>query len=604
MFVHKKMFNENITKNSNIFLGKKIEIQEKCKLCNRKDELIKCSKCFNYYCKECFNNEIKGATNEIKSEKNMCTNCLNMINNNTNINTNKCFICNKQIKENNFSCLYADKEQKIKLKTEIIKINDNKEISLIEEEEKTNINKEKILNKKNLIKICKECNINYKDLIGRIFLNKEDKEKEVQKNVIDELTNLIKKENGNNSINIFDILENKFEKNENFQKDNIKKKNLFESMVINKEIKKEENYNINNKNPNPNEKTLPTININSNNKTSNIYLPNFSNIAQIQSNQVPKNIFFNQKFYKNIFNLPNLFNNINPQNDSILKSISNQNIIQNQPNNDINYNNNIISKLNNNNISDNKLKNCSENLNSIKEGISNLNNINESNKNISLNNNIDLSFRNTLANISNCLYNFDINIIENNLNIINKIETLTNLFSDLVNEEKKPQEEQKDQSNKVEEKINPNINKNYPEIINNIHNIAEPLKNQLKVLKSYIDTKKIYLSNIYQRIDTYLKEICKDKIDKNTNQILPQSNITNMIPPNNQINTMPNLQGINLLNYMNINGLSNNLLFPLSPILANNNDNNYPLPIFNSSINLPNILAQTRLNSLGNPLFQ
>jgi hypothetical protein len=146
-------------------------------------------------------------------------------------------------------------------------------------------------------------------------------------------------------------------------------------------------------------------------------------------------------------------------------------------------------------------------------------------------------------------------------------------------------------------------NKNYKEIINNIHNTAEPLKNQLKVLKSYIDTKKIYLSNIYQKIDIYLKEMSKEKADKNINQILQQTNINNMIPQNNQINTIQNLQGINLLNYMNINGLSHSLLFPLSSILTNNNDNNNSSPIFNSSINYPNILAQTRLNSLVNPLF-
>ena len=49
---------------------------------------------------------------------------------------------------------------------------------------------------------------------------------------MDELTNLIKKENGNNNINIFDILENKFEKTEETSKDNNvtkkKQKDLFE----------------------------------------------------------------------------------------------------------------------------------------------------------------------------------------------------------------------------------------------------------------------------------------------------------------------------------------------------------------------------------------
>ena len=59
MNVQKNLFNKEISNNSNIFLGKKIESQEKCKLCHKKDNLIKCFKCFNYYCQECLNNEFK-----------------------------------------------------------------------------------------------------------------------------------------------------------------------------------------------------------------------------------------------------------------------------------------------------------------------------------------------------------------------------------------------------------------------------------------------------------------------------------------------------------------------------------------------------------------
>ena len=221
MIIQKNLFNKEISNNSNIFLGKKIESQEKCKLCHKKDNLIKCFKCFNYYCQECLNNEFKVSKMEIKFEKFICKNCLNLLNKNKDIN--KCFICNKSIEGNNFICFNANNEQKIKLKNEINKINDNKEISLLEEEN-SNINKEKNLNKKELIKICSECNINHEELIGKILLNKQDKNEMIQKNIMDELTNLIKKENGNNCINIFDILENKFEKNENLQKDNIKKK--------------------------------------------------------------------------------------------------------------------------------------------------------------------------------------------------------------------------------------------------------------------------------------------------------------------------------------------------------------------------------------------
>ena len=604
MSLQKISSNEKSMNNSNIFLGKKIEYSEKCKLCPKKENLIKCIKCSIYYCNDCLNTKFKASFEEIKSDKYICPNCLKRNEDNINnksLNINKCFICNKPLNENNFTCYNVTKEQKDKLKNEIIKITNNKDISLIEEDENNKINEEKNMNQKNLIKICMECNIINEEIIGKCFLLKKDKDKINHKKIMDELTNLIKKENGDNNINIFDILENKFEKSEDNSKDsNVtkkKQKDLFESIVINKTDKEKDNNiiknktkNITNNNINKNQ-SMPAININSNNKTSNIYLPNFFNIAQLQTNQNPNNQIINQNIPKNILNIPNLINNINPQNDTTSKS--NINHVQNNKNNI----NNILNDINDMN---NKINNSSQNLKDVKESINNLTNLNNPNNNM----NTKSSIKDTLNKISICLHNFDINNIENNLNIINKIESLTNLISDLINEEKK---EEINPETQKEEKLCININKNYKEIINNIHNSTESLKKQLKTLKAYTEMKKIYLSIIYQNIDIYLKEMNNEKNTRKISQInnsIPQPNINNMIPILNPISVLNNnLQGINLLNNIDINALSNNLIFPISPILPNTNNIANPLPIFNPQINIPNLLSQTRINSLGNNLF-
>ena len=61
--------NEKPLNNLNIFLGKKIEFLEKCKLCQKKENLTKCIKCFNYYCIDCLKNIFKVSFEEIKSAK-------------------------------------------------------------------------------------------------------------------------------------------------------------------------------------------------------------------------------------------------------------------------------------------------------------------------------------------------------------------------------------------------------------------------------------------------------------------------------------------------------------------------------------------------------
>ena len=630
----------------NIFLGKKLENIEKCKLCNKSDALIKCIKCLNYYCKDCLSNIFGKSLNEIKSDEYTCSVCQK--NKENNITPNKCFICNKLIKDTNFTYFNVNKEQAIKLKNEINELNSNIIINLSEEEEK---NEDINIKQKDVIKICNECNSNYDDLIAKCFLLKKEKEEKKQKNIIEELTEIIMKENG--YVNIFDILENKIEKSEdssNENKSNIKKKpkDLFESMVVerkdnNTERKKDEKDNKKNilirdekfkiENIKKFNQKIPSININSNNKTSNIYLPNFFTITHLQNNTVPNNQNNNQKIpnntiNQNIFSIPNYLSNINPQNNLFSKDNINQNKNEARSNNDIqNKISNLIQNNINNNISNlnmnknkilennkntiqyfqqnnllnidnrnNKVNNCSDNLKDIKEGINNLINLNNPNKNninnISLNQNVNSIIKGTLEKISKCMYNFDNNNLENNINILNKIELLANVFSKLIKDHNNNIQKKEETNIEKNEKIN--IEKSDEEVINSIISLTELLKNQIKILKTYSEIKKIFLSIIYQNIDIYLKEMNRvqnnnSNTNNNTNQTSIQ-NLNNIFPQLIPINSFNSLAGINLLNSLpglDISSLSNNLNNPISQLLSNNNILNC-LPIFNFPINIPN----------------
>ena len=651
--------------NPKIFLGKKSDIIEKCNSCHKNINLVKCIRCLNYYCKDCIKNLLKLSLGRIKSDQFICPSCEKKSEENNNLNN--CFICKKLLNENNFTCFNVTKEQIIELRNEINELNKNKTISLIEEENNNSENYN--LSQKNLLKICQKCIINYEYLIGKYFLLKNKKEENSKQSIIDELTNIIMKEKGNENINIFDILENKSEKSEDSSNDNklnIKKKpkDLFESMVVerkektNFEIKpqkeaiskdnsknKEKSFpnvlikNNNTKKINQQEQNIPSININSNNKTSNIYLPNFFTITQLHNNQNPNNTNLNQKFSKNflsqnLLNVPNFYNNINPINDLYLKNntkpnnntIKNTNDIQNQiPNILMNTNNifntklnktqilednkNIMKLLKQNNIlnsdnANNKLNNCSQNLKDVNEGINNLININESNNNTNnteLNKSINSAILNTLDKISKCLYNFDNINLDINLTAINKIESLANFYYNLTQNKNENEENEKNIEAKKEIKIDKKMHEN-------IMSLIDSIKNELSTLKIYTEIKKIFISLIYQNIDIYLKEINKGENNKNVNPIQQQPNINNIIPQIFPMNSLNNLQGINLLNNNNIhnldiNTLANNLNNPISQLLTNNNIANC-FPLLNIPINLPNVLAQTKINSLGNSLFQ
>ena len=608
---------KKLLQNPTIFLGKKSEIIEKCKSCRKNINLIKCIKCSNYFCFDCIKNIFKLTLSGIKSEQFICPNCEKKCEDNNKLNN--CFICKKLLNENNCTCFNVNKEQIIEFKNEINELNKDKTISLIEEENNTIENKN--LSQKNIIKICHKCTTNYEYLIGKYFLLKKEKEENSKQNILDELTNIIMKEKGNENINIFDILENKSEKSEdslNDNKLNIKKKtkDLFESMIVEKkektnfEIKKKEEINkdknennksyqnvlINNNNNNipkinQKEQNIPSININSNNKTSNIYLPNFFTITQLNNNQSPNNQNINQKISKssvskNLPNVPNFYNNINQINDIYL----NNNI---KPNNNIIKNTNDIQNqipnllLNNNNIFNNTKQNKSqilENNKNIMTLIKQNNLLNTNNANNKLNN-CSQNLKDINEGINNLINTNDSNNNYNNIELKKNINasilnTLDKISKCLYNFDNNNMEINIDIINKIEslsnfyfnisqnkeqkeDKKNLDVQKEIKidkEMNENIISLIDSIKNELKTLSIFTEIKKEFISIIYQNIDIYLKEMNKVDNNKNINQIQQQPNINNILPQIYPINSLNNLQALNLLNNNNIPNLDINAL--------------------------------------------
>jgi len=193
-----------------------------------------------------------------------------------------------------------------------------------------------------VIKICNECNIIYKNIIDKYLVLKEKEKEEVeeddiQKKKLDELSNLIMKDNENGEINIFDILENKSEIKEeikNMPKEKINNENKIK--LVNHKLleKSEKKPNNSTNNLNQINRNSPSININSNNKTSNIYIPNFFTITSpLQNNQSQnqnkQNIIQEKTVHlpNNVHNTNNIPNIKTPQINQNIKSNTNSNKI-------------------------------------------------------------------------------------------------------------------------------------------------------------------------------------------------------------------------------------------------------------------------------------
>ena len=343
MSIEKNFEKENVSKKDQQFLGKKTESSNSfnniidnsklninhCKICSSKDDLIKCSKCSSYYCRECLKQIAGIKPNKLKDNEYICPNCQ------SNVSNLICYICGNQYEEKNLFSYNANQEQKKLLKSELL----NKGLSLAESEEDLLKNK----NNNTFVIICNNCNIKYKDIIQRYLSKNKEKEefkKQRDSNIIDELTNIISKEKG--ETNIFNILDNKSESGEDNnnninkeedQEQKDKNKDLFDTFIINKKENEIKEINQpkeqNNKDIQKNIKTEENAN---------------TNLTNIES----KNKFDLQKMLGNNFFLREINEN---NNININTNNSNNIIIINKNKNEIINNNHNISPGNINNSS-------------------------------------------------------------------------------------------------------------------------------------------------------------------------------------------------------------------------------------------------------------
>ena len=575
---------EKSPKKEQLFLGKKVSaptqfkillevpnsVENQCKMCENKNDIIKCIKCQSFYCRECIKKIDCIKQNIFKENELICSDCLNgKISNKKRIENKNitCYICGNEFPEKNIIYYNANQEQKNYFKNELM----NKSLSLAEKEETLLLN----TNSNSIIKICNNCLGEKKEIIEKIFTIKlEEKEpKKQNNNIIDELTSLISKEKGET----FNTLENKDEKNNkenNIKENRSKNKDLFDTFVMEKSekdinikkepnnkfiqisLKKDDNFNknnpnnnntiiiqnninenknqlqqiignntiskdskdninknkdiinnnneVNNKNnclennnnnilnPNLLERNIncflnmnssnqnpPSININSNNKTSNIYIPHFFTTTPLTNTQNINSLIpnINNNITENIIEPSNTNNNINQLNNiNNLNNSSNQinqaNTVNNvkttippsklNENNSNKFNNNLLNQkttveenknilpfihnlnqknsLGNNifsfDLNPSNLSNCSNNLNNISEGINKLIGLNESmnnNNNIQSNINDKNPKKDFLFNsINNSGNNINININNNLIGVNNEIKaTLNNISKDL-----------------------------------------------------------------------------------------------------------------------------------------------------------------------------
>ena len=478
------------TESSNISLNTNLPI-DNCRICENKNNLIKCSKCGNNYCKECIKQINRININKIKENEFICSNCLKIeIIDKKNKESHRtiCYLCGNKYEEKNLTNYNVSKEQKNDLL--------NKGLSLEEKEDD-------IINYKNLnyFKICNNCLIENNEIIGNILNKKSETKKPNNGNIIDELTSIISKDKG--ETNIFNILDIKSENSsENNTKDKKSKgKDLFDTIVVkkqdkeinrekeeisqdNKNIKHEDSQkikeeNINkfdlqnligndlflknlNGNTNKNNNNDNQINKNKNETINNIHnnpSENINNNSLLNSNLLERNVnsFLNMNTSPPSINInsnnktsniyiPHFFTatplqnsqNFNPimPNMNLNNSLSSN--LLDLPN--INDNLNTLTDINilNNSIGNiNNLKNINSEPklipnNKYNSNILNKNNVGEENKNI-LNLITNLN-QNNLGNLgNNNLLNFDINqnSINNNVNNLNNIGEGINKLKDL-----------------------------------------------------------------------------------------------------------------------------------------------------------------------------
>lgn len=280
------------TNNKNELLQKKISVQKNsCKICNNNIDIIKCTKCSFYFCKQC----LKKKFNIFNiNQQFICKFCID--NGKKNLSITKFFKVeqnapgNKTMKKNTKKNLF---------KNEVIEINNMKNISLSEEDEKY------FFNEKDKANLPLKYQLDSKD-----FNNKNPNENHKNGNISQEnLENKLFKNEKNSHNNLFLKSFNSHQNNTS-PSPNVFFQNISQNIYSNSKINSQNIFNISNNNniisfpfQNLNENKLKDININkvSNlndiiNKTPN-QLKN-ENFAQ-NSNSSIKNSNEEDKDYKN-----------------------------------------------------------------------------------------------------------------------------------------------------------------------------------------------------------------------------------------------------------------------------------------------------------------
>lgn len=207
--------------------------KHKCKICGKKNNLIKCSKCFYYYCKGCIKQSNRINLNKLKGKEYICSSCQNY----DNLKKKRkesfsaiCYICGNKYNEKNISNININSEDNRGVKNEFLS---NKDILLAEKEDNlTNSN-----NIKWSIKICGNCQKQKNELM---ISKNTDKRNQIKKssNIFDEFKSIMSKDK--EETNIFNILDNESENSSenNINENKNKKQELFDSSKLEKQINK------------------------------------------------------------------------------------------------------------------------------------------------------------------------------------------------------------------------------------------------------------------------------------------------------------------------------------------------------------------------------
>ena len=220
--------------NKNEFLQKKISIQKNsCKICNNNIDIIKCTKCSFYFCKQC----LKKKFNIFNiNQQFICKFCID--NEKKNLSINKFFKVEQNAPRNNTMKKNNNKKQSILFKNEVIEINNMNNISLSEKDEKYFFNE-----KDDKVILPLKYQLNSKD-----FKHKNSNEAHKNGNISQEnLENKLFK-NKKNSYN--NLISKSFNYHQNNTKPspNIFFQNINQNIYSNKKIKSQNIFNISNNN--------------------------------------------------------------------------------------------------------------------------------------------------------------------------------------------------------------------------------------------------------------------------------------------------------------------------------------------------------------------